>query len=131
MRLKKIDLKSYANFQNKVIALKPSDTDFHLIFGCNEAGKSTTKQSISDTLYGPKNGPNTTAAYRVGSSRVRVGATLEHEGKELSIVRKTGNRNTLLDDQERPFPQGEDVLHPFLNGIRNTLTVASAWTMSR
>ena len=117
MRLKEIDLKSYANFQNKVIDLKRSDTDFHLIFGLNEAGKSTTKQSISDTLYGPKNGPNTTAAYRVGSSRVRVGATLEHEGKELSIVRKTGNRNTLLDAQERPFPEGEDVLHPFLNGI--------------
>lgn len=117
MRLKQIDLKSYGNFQQKQIELNHSESDFHLIFGLNETGKSTTKQSISDTLYGPKNGPNTTAAYMVGSNRVRVGVTLEQDGKELTVIRKTGNRNTLLDAQERPFVDGEEVLQPFLTGI--------------
>ena len=120
MRIKQLYLKRYGNFEEKHLDFSQSvneTEDFHMIFGPNETGKSTTREAIHDTLYGVKSSNVTTAAYRVGSPNVRVGATLENSSSELEVVRKTGNRATLLDAQNNAYKDEQATLRPFTQGI--------------
>ena len=118
MRIREMFLRSYGRFQGKNIELPKSKVDFHVIFGPNEAGKSTIKQAITDACFGVKNGDRTTAAYRVKSKNVRIGFTLERDGTEFSFIRKTGNRETVLDTNEKSIVGGEKRLQDFLHGMQ-------------
>ncbi len=75
----------------------------HLVYGPNEAGKSTALRAITGLLYGIP--VRSVDAHRHGSD-MRVGATFAQNGSTLSVVRRKGNTNTLLDGEGRePIPE--------------------------
>ena len=54
MRFERIDLDRYGCFTGQTIKLDPakSNGDFHIVYGPNEAGKSTLRDACIDFLYG-------------------------------------------------------------------------------
>jgi uncharacterized protein YhaN len=85
-----------------------------VIYGPNEAGKSTTLRAIIAFLYGIEQ--KTPDAFLHGGPNLRIGARLcDASGHELSLYRRKGVKNTLLD--ERGEPADEALLARMLGGV--------------
>jgi uncharacterized protein YhaN len=118
MRINRLDLLRYGRFTNVSLPFPKAKSDLHVIFGPNEAGKSTSLAAIEDLLFGiPHNSPyNFVHDYSV----MRAGGALEHEGKTLEVRRRKGNRDTLLAADDNALPAGDGALAPFLGGADRT-----------
>ena len=114
MRIRRLRLLRYGHFTDSAIDLPASKPDIHIVFGPNEAGKSTAMAAIEDLLFGiPSNSPHN-FLHEYGA--MRVGAALEKDSQVLSIRRRKGNKETLITEEEVPVPTGEGALAPFLAG---------------
>ena len=114
MRIQRLDLLRYGRFTDTHLALPASDSDFHIVFGPNEAGKSTALSAIEDLLFGIPGNSSYNFLHDYGS--MRIGAILENAGKPLEIRRRKGNKDTLLTADEVPISGGAGALAPFLAG---------------
>ena len=52
MRVRRLDLLRYGHFTDRSFELPAGDVDLHIVFGPNEAGKSTALAAIEDLLFG-------------------------------------------------------------------------------
>ncbi len=114
MRISRLDLKKYGRFTESVLDFPAGKNDFHLVYGPNEAGKSTTLSAISDLLFGiPHNSPyNFLHSY----GEMRIGGLLQAETGTIEFSRRKGKKDTLLSVDGSPHPSGERALSPFLGG---------------
>ena len=114
MRLRRLDLIRYGHFTDRTFELPVDKTDFHIVFGLNEAGKSTALSAVEDLLFGiPIQSPYN---FLHDYSDMRIGAVLENGKKLLEVVRRKGSKDTLLGDSDLPVRGGESALRPFLAG---------------
>jgi uncharacterized protein YhaN len=116
MRLRRLDLTRYGKFTDHVIdfgAHTAGQPDLHLVYGPNEAGKSTALSAYLDLLYGiePRSNYNFLHAYQA----MRIGVALEIAGKCLELVRIKRPQNSLLDADGQVV--GEPVIQAPLGGI--------------
>ncbi len=116
MRLRRLDLIRYGHFTDYVLELgaKPANTsDFHIVYGPNEAGKSTAFEGYLDFLFGipSRSGYNFLHDY----NSMRIGACLEQGEEPLELVRIKKKQNDLLDAQENPVNKA--VLSQALGGL--------------
>ncbi|MBR3372079.1 MAG: AAA family ATPase [Rhodobacteraceae bacterium] len=118
MRLDALGLTAYGHFTNATLSLPaPAQgaPDLHIVFGPNEAGKSTLLQAWLDLLFGF---PNQTPFDFLHEKRaLRVQASLrDPSGTPHALARIKGNVKTLLNattDQ----PVAESVLAALLGGL--------------
>ncbi len=114
MRLRRLDLVRYGRFTDQSLDLPAAGRDLHVIFGPNEAGKSTALAAIEDLLFGiPARSPYN-FLHDYGS--LRIGAVIEHGGESLEVMRRKGRKDTLLGPDGIPQAGGEGVLNPCLAG---------------
>ena len=115
MRLGRLDLIRYGHFTNGSFELPAGKADFHIVFGPNEAGKSTALNAIEDVLFGiPTRSPyNFLHDYQ----SMRIGTKLENGNSSLEVLRRKGSRDTLLSPDDLPITGGEGVLRPYLAGV--------------
>jgi uncharacterized protein YhaN len=114
MRINRLDLLRYGCFTNVALPFSKAISDLHVIFGPNEAGKSTSLAGIEDLLFGiAHNSPYNFVHDYVA---MRVGGVLEHDGRTLEVRRRKGNKDTLLAHDDNPLPSGDGSLAPFLGG---------------
>ena len=112
MRIRRLDLLRYGRFTNTSLELPVHNPDVHVVFGPNEAGKSTALAAIEDMLFGiPHNSP---FDFVHDYASMRVGAVLENNNTTLEVRRRKGNKDTLLSPEEIPIPVGDGALAPFL-----------------
>lgn len=116
MRLRRLDLTRYGRFTDDRIVFGPAPADgpdLHIVYGPNEAGKSTALSAFLDLLYGIelRSPYNFLHPYET----MRVGAELEGDGPALSLVRVKSRRNSLRDDRDQPV--GDHTLGAWLGGI--------------
>ena len=113
MRFKSINLKAFGPFKDYEINFG-EDGKFNLIYGLNEAGKTTVLRAITDFLYGiPRSSPD---AFLHPPDKLRIEAVLEiGSGSEQRLARRKGNKNTLLDKENRPVD--EKILQQLLGSI--------------
>lgn len=98
MRLEHLNLEFFGHFTNKQFDFGPrhnSGNDFHVIYGPNEAGKTTIMEAYLRLLYGftqPE-------PYRFLHQRknLRISATLEIEGQQRNFTRVPTRNNSLRD----------------------------------
>jgi hypothetical protein len=114
MRIQRLDLLRYGHFTDLSVDLPQGEMDLHVIFGPNEAGKSTAVGAIEDLLFGipamsPRNFLHDCAA-------MRVGAVLESGGQALEVRRRKGNKDTLLGANDLPLPTGDGAFAGLLGG---------------
>src|SRR5207302_7529336 len=87
--------------------------DFYLIYGDNEAGKSTLLRGISDLFFGvPSRTPD---VHSCKSSDLRIGATISDQEKTFCFRRRKGTIGTLLDLSDTQIE--EDALTGFLREL--------------
>jgi uncharacterized protein YhaN len=104
MRFAELDLIRYGRFEDCQLRFPQDRIDLQIVFGANEAGKSTTLAAISDLMFGF---PHVTPYdFRFDKQLLRVGAVLQSEGVNLICRRKKGRTGTLLDVQDRVLDEG-------------------------
>jgi len=112
VRFVDLQLLAFGPFTNTSLTFSEGPA-LHLIYGPNEAGKSTALRAITGLLYGI---PATTGdAHLHRTSELRIGARLANARRSLAVLRRKGNKNTLLDHEGGVLP--EDALDEFLCGI--------------
>ena len=114
MRLRRLDLIRYGHFTDRSVELPAGKSDFHIVFGPNEAGKSTALTAIEDLLFGIP--MHSTYNFLHDYSSMRIGADLENGSSSLEVLRRKGNKDTLLGTNGSPIAGGEGVLRPYLDG---------------
>ena len=96
MRIAQLSLLAFGPFRGQEIDF--SAPGLHLVFGRNEAGKSTTLRAITGLLYGIPTRTSDAHVHRM--TDLRIGGTLTgNDGSRLRVVRRKGTSNTLLDEQ--------------------------------
>ena len=105
MRLRQLDLTRYGKFTDTSIdfgALQNGTPDLHIIYGPNEAGKSTAICAFLDLLFGidPRSGYGFLHSY----ATMKVGACLELSTGVREVQRIKKIQNSLLDVHGRPLP---------------------------
>lgn len=114
MRIRRLDLLRYGHFTDADFHLPAAQPDIHVVYGPNEAGKSTALSAVEDLLFGIPH--NSTRNFLHDYNSMRVGALLESGAETLEVRRRKGNRDTLLDKNGTPIPAGDAALAEMLAG---------------
>ncbi len=118
MRILRLDLSAVGPFTDKSIDLGEGREGIHIIYGSNEAGKSSALRALKCLLYGiparsQDNFIHDHKAMRIG------GLISDSQGSELYFIRRKGNRDTLLDASGAPL--NEAVLEKYMRGVTREL----------
>lgn len=113
MRITRLMLERYGHLAGETLEF-PDERGLHVVFGANEAGKSTTLEAVADGLWGF--GHRTTRDHLHPSGALRVGLTLRSaDGREASFVRRKGTGGTLSNNDGAVVP--ESAIAAFLGGV--------------
>ncbi|RBP89714.1 uncharacterized protein YhaN [Rhodobacter sp. 140A] len=116
MRLDRLDLARYGRFTDTVLdfpAPEPGGPDLHVLFGPNEAGKSTIFSAWLDLLFGIP--LRSRYDFLHPGPTMRIGATIRTEAGPLALTRIKRSTASLLDAHGAPLP--ETVLQAALGGL--------------
>lgn len=113
MRLTELSLEKYGSCASRELTI-PEAAGLTVVYGANEAGKSTCLEAISDFLFSiPK---NTQRGSLFGYDGMRIGASmLMADGSTLTLKRRKGNGKTLADLSGTALD--DTVLAPVLGAI--------------
>lgn len=115
MRFNRLDILRYGALTDRALTFRP-DAKLHVIYGPNEAGKSSALSAISDLLFGFPNVAE--MSFLHDPTSLRVGAEIvAREGETLAFRRRRGRKNTLLASTEAEEALPEDALAPFLGTL--------------
>lgn len=106
MRLRRLDLVRYGKFTDRTIDFGPkpeSGPDLHIVFGLNEAGKSTALSGYLDLLFGIEERSRYNFLHEY--SAMRIGGALEFAGEEHTFTRTKQRSNSLLNAMGQPVSE--------------------------
>lgn len=104
MRLRRLDLARFGRFTDNHIDFGDREEgrpDLHVVYGPNEAGKSTAFAAYLDLLFGI--GLKSPYDFLHPSSTMRIGGVLETAGTLREVARIKARQNSLLDAQGQPI----------------------------
>ncbi len=114
MRIDRLDLIAYGPFTDISLNLSDGDSGIHLIYGDNEAGKSTSLRALIAWLFGIPTRTNDN--YLHSNPQLRIGGKLRLSGgEEIEFIRRKGTKGTLLDPGT-DAALDDSILLPFLPG---------------
>ena len=112
MKIERLNLAAYGPFTDRVLDFAANG--LQIVFGPNEAGKSSALRGLKALLYGIDE--RTLDNFVHSNDKLRLEGVLRTTtGQELAIARRKGRRNTLLTLEGKPLD--ERVLAPFLQGV--------------
>lgn len=106
MRIARLDLTRYGKFTGTSLDFgltKPGKPDLHIVYGPNEAGKSTLFAALIDLLFGIDGKSEYNFIHPLAS--MRIGAAIEVEGALREVVRTKG-ANGLAGADGLALPEG-------------------------
>lgn len=115
MRIRRLDLDLFGHFTGKSYDFEQpaGGADFHVIYGRNEAGKTTTMEGFLRLLYGfPGRDPYDFQHQR---KNLRVSGVLDIDGAARRFTRLPKRSGALLDGHGTPLP--ESALTAHLGGL--------------
>jgi len=114
MRIDRLDLIAYGPFDGTVLDLSGGTSGLHLIYGDNEAGKSTSLRALIGWLFGIPIRTNDNFLH--ANPQLRIGGKLRlSDGNALEFIRRKGTKGTLLDPNTGESLD-DSILTPFLPG---------------
>ena len=120
MRFRRLGLIRYGHFTDIGLEFPGRPADFHVIFGGNEAGKSTALAAVEDLLFGiPVHSPY---GFLHDYQHMRIGGHVESRNDSLEVIRRKGNTNVLLASDGSPIEGGENALTRYVPVDRSTFT---------
>src|SRR5436190_8615863 len=113
MRIDSLNLLRYGHFSNREIAFPAMNPDFYVIYGDNEAGKSTLLRGISALFFGvPTRTPD---VHSCKGPELRIEGTISNAAERFSFRRRKGVSGTLLTVDEAQI--ADSTLEPFLREL--------------
>lgn len=116
MRLRRLNLETFGHFTDRALdfgAVPQGGSDFHIVFGRNEAGKTTLMEGYLRLLYGfPLNEPY---AFKHQRPNLRVSGVLDIDGVEHALSRLPKRTANLVDAGGQVVSDG--VLGAALRGL--------------
>ncbi|MCY0095640.1 ATP-binding protein [Hoeflea ulvae] len=106
MRLNRLDLTRYGKFTDHVIdfgSRSDGKADLHIVYGPNEAGKSTLFNGWLDLLFGI--GAQSSYNFLHPYPTMRIGAAIDIDGETREFVRIKRPQNSLFDGRDQPVPE--------------------------
>lgn len=106
MKIERLELMAFGSLRDVALDLGAGSPCLHVIYGPNEAGKSTALRALSGLFYGiPVSTPD---AHSIEPARLRVGALLcDARGRRVHVVRRKGLKQTLLGADGEPLDPAE------------------------
>ncbi|MBN2530411.1 MAG: AAA family ATPase [Deltaproteobacteria bacterium] len=112
MRIERLELLKYGPFTDIAFDFSKDSAGVQIIYGDNEAGKSSSLRGLISLLYGVP--ARTTDDFIHGKSQLRIGGLLSTtKGDMIRFIRRKGNKNTLIDPDTNSYLQ-DDAISPFL-----------------
>lgn len=112
MRIDELKLSAFGPFTDRLLDF--SGAGLHIVYGPNEAGKSSALRGLKALLYGIDE--RTTDNYLHANEKLRIQGFLRTtDGHKLTFVRRKGRKNTLLTPDDEVLD--EQVLAPFIQGV--------------
>jgi uncharacterized protein YhaN len=107
MKILKLNLLAVGPFTDSSLDLSGGEEGLHVIYGPNEAGKSSSLRAITDFFFGFHS--RTADDFVHPYKRLRIGAQLRHsDGTVLELIRRKANQNSLrLSDDITPLAESE------------------------
>ncbi len=120
MKILQLDLIPFGPFADQTLDFSQGQHGLHLVYGPNEAGKSSTLRALTQVLYGIE--PRTPDDFRYPYKNLKLGAKLANtEGKTLSFLRLKRNKDPLRTINNETL--NENCLEPFLGHVdKDTFT---------
>ncbi|MGD9331170.1 MAG: AAA family ATPase [Desulfobacterales bacterium] len=119
MRINTLRLIAYGRFTDTILDFSDHQAGLHIVYGPNEAGKSTALRALRSLLFGiPVRTPD---SFLHPHPKLRIGADLVgSDGKIMTFVRRKGQQKTLrgADDQSL---LDENTLSSYLGGVDRDL----------
>lgn len=107
MRFATLHLRAYGLFSETVLDLEAGGAGLQIVFGVNEAGKSSALRGVHDFLFGIP--PRTTDNFVHDNTALRVGAVLvADDGKRHALMRRKGNKAVLFEFDEKNGEERSD-----------------------
>jgi uncharacterized protein YhaN len=104
MKILRLDLLAFGHFSGVTLDLSGGEHGVQLIYGPNEAGKSTALRALRGLFYGIERSSPDDFLHKY--DRMRLGAVVRHsDGTVLDFVRRKGARGTFLDREEKPLDE--------------------------
>ena len=114
MRIARLDVTRFGHFDGFQLDFGVNDgTDFHIVLGQNEAGKSTLVDAWLNILYGIPN--RTSYAFRHSRDTLLIGAQVQDGDETLTLTRTPKKDKNLLDASGDPLPQAR--MDALLRGV--------------
>jgi uncharacterized protein YhaN len=118
VKLLELHLLAYGPFTDCRLDLSAGNEGLHILYGPNEAGKSSALRALRAWLYGVPE--RTRDDFRHAKTELRVGGLLRGaDGSELRCYRRKGRKNTLVDEDSAAL--AEDQLTRLLGGVSEAL----------
>ena len=114
MRFDRLHIPAFGPFTNLDIRFPARGGDLHVIYGSNEAGKSSLLRAFRDLLFGIHGQSPDNFLHDYKELRIK-GEVRNRAGEKLTFQRRKGNKNTLLDADGNPLP--DNALIPFLGSV--------------
>ena len=96
MRIDQLDLIAFGPFTDRALDLSAGDPGLHVIYGDNEAGKSSSLRALTQWLFGIP--LRSTDNFLHDYAQLRVGGRLRSAaGESLSFVRRKANKDSLCE----------------------------------
>jgi uncharacterized protein YhaN len=114
VKILELDLRAFGPFTGVRLDLAEGHEGMHILYGPNEAGKSSALRALKCLLYGiPKNSADN---FIHENKALRIGGRLRNaEGAELFFLRRKGYKDTLLSLDGEPID--ERALDRYLHGV--------------
>ena len=112
MRVNKLNLAAFGPFTDRMMEF--SEKGLHIVYGRNEAGKSSALRGLKALLYGIDE--RTLDNFLHANEKLRIQGHLQTaDAQECVFVRRKGRKNTLLDPDGKELD--EQKLTPFLQNV--------------
>jgi uncharacterized protein YhaN len=119
MKIDQLQLIAYGPFSDRELDFSNAGRAFHLIYGANEAGKSSALRALRNLLFGIP--VRTRDSFRHPHPKLRIGARLTRsDGNAIAFIRRKGQLKTLRGPDDQSVLE-ETALQPFLGGVDREL----------
>lgn len=115
MKVLQLNLLAFGPFTDVKVDLNEGEEGLHILYGPNEAGKSSALRALRQMLYGiPERSLD---GFLHPYAKMRIGGVLRHsDGTEIEVIRRKGRVNTLRDGDDKK-PVDEAIFQKFLGNI--------------
>ncbi len=103
MRFRQLSLERFGHFDGCELTFRAGAPDLHVIYGGNEAGKTTSMAAVADLLFGFE--ARARYHFQFDPPLLRIGAMIEEDGRVVAVRRRRA-KPSLVDAADKPIDDG-------------------------